>query len=153
MWDVFISHAWEDKEDITRPLAEALRRKGLWPQKELDGLTAREVGSGKVILPIWHDVTWEDGRRFSPTLADKLAVLTAKGLDTVVEEIVRALQQAVSTVVVGGRFPAGVSGWLGNKHCGDLCQRSGGDPPGSCGGIVVHILVCVIGLILVNMRK
>jgi hypothetical protein len=105
MWDVFISHAWEDKEDIARPLAEASRRKGLrvsydefaltlgdslrrsierglaqsrygvvilspdffgkeWPQKELDGLTAREVGSGKVILPIWHNVTWEDVRRF-----------------------------------------------------------------------------------------
>ena len=28
-WDVFISHAWEDKEDIARLLAEALRRKGL----------------------------------------------------------------------------------------------------------------------------
>ena len=28
-WDVFISHAWEDKEDIARPLAEALRQKGL----------------------------------------------------------------------------------------------------------------------------
>ncbi|TEU12597.1 MAG: toll/interleukin-1 receptor domain-containing protein, partial [Anaerolineales bacterium] len=28
-WDVFISHTWEDKEDIARPLAEALRQKGL----------------------------------------------------------------------------------------------------------------------------
>ena len=28
-WDVFISHAWEDKEDIARPPAETLRRKGL----------------------------------------------------------------------------------------------------------------------------
>jgi formylglycine-generating enzyme required for sulfatase activity len=131
-WDVFISHAWEDKEDIARPLAEALRQKGLrvwydeftltlgdslrrsidrglaqsrygvvilspyffakeWPQKELDGLAAREVGSGKVILPVWHNVTWEDVRRFSPMLAGKLAVSTAKGLDAVVEEILRAL--------------------------------------------------------------
>ena len=131
-WDVFISHAWEDKEDVARPLAEALRRKGLrvwydeftltlgdslrrsidrglaqsrygvvilsphffakeWPQKELDGLVAREVSSGKIILPVWHNVTWEDVRRFSPTLADKLAVSTAKGLDAVVEEILRAL--------------------------------------------------------------
>ena len=130
MWDVFISHAWTDKEDIARPLAEALRRKGLrvwydeftltlgdslrrsidrglaesrygvvilspnffakeWPQKELDGLAAREVDSGKVILPVWHNVKWEDVRRFSPTLADKLAVSTAKGIDAVVEEILR----------------------------------------------------------------
>jgi hypothetical protein len=27
-WDVFISHAWEDKEDIARPLAEALDERG-----------------------------------------------------------------------------------------------------------------------------
>jgi formylglycine-generating enzyme required for sulfatase activity len=133
-WDVFISHAWEDKEDIARPLAEALREAGLrvwydeftltlgdslrrsidrglaqsrygvvilspnffakeWPQRELDGLVTREVSSGKTILPIWHNVTWEDVRRFSPTLADKLAVSTAKGLDAVVEEILRALRE------------------------------------------------------------
>ena len=139
-WDVFISHAWEDKEDIARPLAEALRRKGLrvwydeftltlgdslrrsidrglgqsrygvvilsrhffakeWPQKELDGLAAREVGSGKVILPVWHNVIWEDVRRFSPTLADKLAVSTAKGLDAVVEEILQVIPEAVSRAV------------------------------------------------------
>jgi formylglycine-generating enzyme required for sulfatase activity len=132
-WDVFISHAWEDKEDIARPLAEALRQKGLlvwydeftltlgdslrraidrglaqsrygvvilspnffakeWPQRELDGLVAREISSGKVILPVWHNVTWEDVSRFSPTLADKLAVSTTKGLDAVVEEILRALR-------------------------------------------------------------
>jgi DNA-binding CsgD family transcriptional regulator len=28
-WDVFISHAWEDKEAIARPLAEALTARGL----------------------------------------------------------------------------------------------------------------------------
>ena len=28
-WDVFISHAWEDKEEIARPLAQALEAKGL----------------------------------------------------------------------------------------------------------------------------
>ncbi len=133
MWDVFISHAWEDKEDIARPLAETLRRRGLrvwydeytltlgdslrrsidrglaqskygivilspnffakeWPQRELDGLVAKEVSSGKTILPVWHNVTWEDVRPFSPILADKLAVSTAKGLDVVVEEILRVLR-------------------------------------------------------------
>ena len=29
LWDVFISHASEDKEAIARPLAEALRSHGL----------------------------------------------------------------------------------------------------------------------------
>ena len=94
-YDIFISHAWEDKKTIARPLAQALLEIGLkvwydkfilklgdslrrsidhglsksrygivilsphffekeWPQRELDGLVAREVSSGKVILPIWH---------------------------------------------------------------------------------------------------
>ena len=29
MWDVFISHAWEDKDTVARPLADALKRAGL----------------------------------------------------------------------------------------------------------------------------
>jgi hypothetical protein len=29
MWDIFISHAWEDKEEIARPLTEALQQVGL----------------------------------------------------------------------------------------------------------------------------
>jgi hypothetical protein len=27
-----------------------------WPQKELDGLVAREVNGIKVILPVWHNI-------------------------------------------------------------------------------------------------
>lgn len=133
MWDVFISHAWEDKETIARPLADALSKAGLsvwydeltltlgdglrrsidrglveskygvvilsphffaksWPQRELDGLTTREISSGKVILPVWHNVTREDIERFSPPLADKLGVSTGAGLDSVVREILRAVR-------------------------------------------------------------
>jgi hypothetical protein len=29
MWEIFICHAWEDKEEIARPLAEALQQAGL----------------------------------------------------------------------------------------------------------------------------
>lgn len=47
-----------------------------WPQYELNGLTAREMDGHKVILPIWHKVTKRDVLRFSPTLADKVAVNT-----------------------------------------------------------------------------
>jgi len=132
-WDVFISHAWEDKEAIARPLAEALRRKGLrvwydeftltlgdslrrsidrglaqskygvvilspnffakeWPQKELDGLAAREVYGDKVILPIWHNVTADQVREYSPTLADRVAVSSDRGLEHVVEELLRVIK-------------------------------------------------------------
>ena len=129
-WDLFISHASEDKDDVARPLADkfiehglkvwydeytltvgdSLRRsidRGLaacryglvilsphfiqkeWTQKELDGLVAREDGSEKRILPVWHNVGRSDVVAFSPTMADKLGVSTSKGLDHVVKEIMR----------------------------------------------------------------
>ena len=133
VWDIFISHASEDKDAVARPLADkliqhgcyvwydeytltlgdSLRRsidKGLaasryglvilsphffekeWPQKELDGLVAREDGSEKRILPVWHNVSWKDVVSFSPPLAEKLGVSTMKGLEHVVREINRILK-------------------------------------------------------------
>ena len=137
-WDVFISHAAEDKEAFVRPLAQALRERGLsvwfdeftltvgdslrrsidnglarsrfgiimispyllekeWPQKELDGLAAREVGGTKVILPVWHNITIEQLRARSPMLADRLATLSSHGIDRVVVELVQAMAAAVAT--------------------------------------------------------
>ncbi|KYK34357.1 MAG: hypothetical protein AYK19_12275 [Theionarchaea archaeon DG-70-1] len=58
-----------------------------WPQRELDGLVARETSSRKVILPVWHNVTQEDIERFSSILADRLGVSTTGGLDIVIQEI------------------------------------------------------------------
>lgn len=132
-FDVFISHASEDKDDVARPLAEMLRSRGLrvwfdemelklgdslrrsidrgliesryglvilspnffakeWPRKELDALVAREDGSEKVILPIWHRVSREDILKHSPLLADKLAAPTSKGLAYLVDQVVRAVE-------------------------------------------------------------
>jgi HD-GYP domain-containing protein (c-di-GMP phosphodiesterase class II) len=131
-WDVFISHASEDKIAFARPLAEALSAKGLrvwyddfalkvgdslresidhglinsrygivilspnffakdWPRKELNGLATREVGKKKVILPIWHAVGVEDVRSYSALLADRIAITTDKGLEYVVESLLRVL--------------------------------------------------------------
>lgn len=114
-FDLFISHASEDKEEFVRPLAEALQALGVdvwydefqlrvgdslrrsidkglansrfgvvvlssaffaknWPQYELDGMVAREMNGVKVILPIWHRVTKDEVMRFSPTLADRVAL-------------------------------------------------------------------------------
>jgi hypothetical protein len=132
IWDVFISHASEDKIAIARPLADALRTKGLrvwydefalkvgdslresidhgltnshygvvilsqnffakhWPQMELNGLATREVGQEKVILPVWYGVGFEDVRRYSPPLADRIAVSADKGLEPVLESLLRVL--------------------------------------------------------------
>lgn len=134
-WDLFISHASEDKDEVARPLTDdfiklglsvwydeytltvgdSLRRsidRGLascrfglvilsphflqkeWTQKELDALVAREDGSEKRILPVWHNVTRKEIVAFSPTLADRLGVSTAKGLDHVVKEIMRVFHIA-----------------------------------------------------------
>jgi hypothetical protein len=132
-WDVFISHASEDKDAIARPLAEALREKGLkvwydeatltlgdslrqsidrglarsqygivilskaffskhWPQRELDGLDAREVNGVKVILPVWHGVDHATVVGHSPTLAGRMAVSSSRGIPAVVAEILKALR-------------------------------------------------------------
>lgn len=133
-WDVFISHAREDKEAIARPLADGLRARGItvwfdefaltvgdslrrsidhglaqsrfgivvisknflrkeWPQKELDGLVAREVDGIKVILPVWHEIGAAEIRSYSPFLADRLAASSDKGLDHVIEELIRAIRR------------------------------------------------------------
>jgi hypothetical protein len=49
-----------------------------WPQYELNGLVAREVGGQSAILPIWHKVTREDVLEYSPSLADRVAVSTGQ---------------------------------------------------------------------------
>jgi len=63
-----------------------------WPQLELDGLAQREVNGQKVILPIWHNVSREEVVNFSPILADRLAVSSARGTESVVTEVTRVVQ-------------------------------------------------------------
>ena len=105
IWDLFVSHASEDKDTFVRPLAVTLRSLGIsvwydefslrvgdslsrsidkgiarssyglvvvsrafikkaWPEYELRGLVTREIGEGKVILPIWYGVGREEVARF-----------------------------------------------------------------------------------------
>jgi hypothetical protein len=58
----------------------------------LDGLASLEIDGQKVILPIWHNVSFEEVRRFSPTLADRIACPTTRGLEIVVTEIIAAIR-------------------------------------------------------------
>jgi hypothetical protein len=62
-----------------------------WPQKELDGLIARESDGQKVILPLWHEVDAELVYKYSPLLANRIATLSSKGLDIVVKDILAVL--------------------------------------------------------------
>lgn len=132
-FDVFISHASEDKDDLVRPLANALARAGYrvwydefelrvgdglsksidhglsqssyglvvlspsffaknWPRYELDGLIARQMVGEKVILPVWHKVTRDEILKYSPPLADKLALdSAAQSIKEMVSELARVL--------------------------------------------------------------
>ena len=64
-----------------------------WPQRELDGLVAREVQGKKVLLPVWHEVGYDDIVKFSPTLADKLGISSARGIDAVVTALHTAIRK------------------------------------------------------------
>ncbi len=88
IWYDEFSLAWGDslRRNIDRGLASS--RFGIvilsenffakeWPQRELDGLVAREVSGDSRIFPIWHKVTKDEVARFSPTLSDRLAINTA----------------------------------------------------------------------------
>jgi hypothetical protein len=134
-YDVFVSHAAEDKEAVVRPLAEALKARGVtvwydefelkvgdslrrridgglsasrfgvvvlspaffergWPQYELDGLVTREVAGGRqLILPVWHGLSAEDVRRYSPSLADKVARSTeSESIERIADEIAEVVR-------------------------------------------------------------
>ena len=64
-----------------------------WPQKELDGMVAREVNGKKVVLPIWHEIDAEGIRKFSPMLADRVAISSRKGIEAVVDALVEAMRR------------------------------------------------------------
>lgn len=133
-WDVFISHASEDKEEVVLPLTDLLITSGLkvwldkveifigdslrekidlglahsqfgivilshnffskaWPKSELDGLFSREIGGEKVILPVWHNISFEEIKSYSPLIAGKLAANTSNGLSEVKNKILSAIHK------------------------------------------------------------
>lgn len=122
-YDVFLSHASEDKDTLVRPLAQHLEKMGLciwydefmlrpgdslrrsidkglglsrlgvvilsqsffkkeWPQKELDALVSQEATGGQRIIPVWHNLTREEVAKYSPLLADRIAISTVIGVQS-----------------------------------------------------------------------
>lgn len=68
-------------------LSEAFFRKG-WTNHELDGLVTRTVAGEQSLLPIWHKLTADQVRAFSPSLADKVAMTTeAFNIEEIAEQI------------------------------------------------------------------
>lgn len=119
-YDVFISHAWEDKKDFVDELVDELKKVGFkvwydtngikwgdsmrrkideglshskfgivvlspnyiapgkyWTKAELDALFSLESINGKMLLPIWHNLTKQDVMNFSPIMANRKAMTTA----------------------------------------------------------------------------
>ncbi|YCI30856.1 TIR domain-containing protein [Erwinia sp. PK3-005] len=133
-YDVFISHASEDKDVFVRPFAQALIDRGIavwydemslrwgdslrknidkglansrfgivvlsknfiqkqWTEYELNGLIASEVNGQGRVLPIWHEISKTEVMKYSPSLADKLAMNTlTQTVDEIVEELVSILK-------------------------------------------------------------
>lgn len=132
-WDVFISHASEDKATVARPLRDALTHLGVsvwldearlrvgdslrrkidegirasrfgvvvlseaffrkgWTNHELDGLVTRNVAGEQSLLPIWHDLSAEQVRHYSPSLADKVAMSTGS---LSIEEMAQQIAEVV----------------------------------------------------------
>ncbi len=68
-------------------LSEHFFSKG-WPQRELNGLYVIENQGPARILPIWHKVSKDEVARFSPTLADRVALNTSlKSADEIAVEL------------------------------------------------------------------
>jgi hypothetical protein len=64
-----------------------------WTQLELDGLIALDQGPRRgSILPVWHNVTEEQVRRWNPTLAGRLATSTSKGIPAVADDLIAAIE-------------------------------------------------------------
>lgn len=77
-----------------------------WPQRELQGLAAREVIAGsKVILPVWHEMDQAFLVKHSPVLADRLGALTSRGIGHVADQICRAVEAAGLRAQHGGGGP------------------------------------------------
>ena len=63
-----------------------------WPQYELDGLVTCQMNGHKLILPVWHNVDHSAVADYSPTLAGYVAARSSNGVESVVDEIVKAYE-------------------------------------------------------------
>ena len=65
----------------------------IWIQIELDGLRTLEVGGEIKLLPILHNVSHGDVKKYSATLGGKLAVSSAEGMTEVVDKIMKVVRR------------------------------------------------------------
>ncbi len=69
-----------------------------WPQNELDALASRQNQDGKkVILPIWHNIEFNEIKEYSPLLSGLLAARSSDKLESVVEQIVTVCNEPIDS--------------------------------------------------------
>ncbi|WP_129779438.1 toll/interleukin-1 receptor domain-containing protein [Peristeroidobacter soli] len=80
-----------------------------WPQMELSALTGQEVASGKPLVTIWHNMDRDAVARYSPLIADKIAIPSGLGITDVIEKIKQALHARLNrdTSAAIGQFSEG----------------------------------------------
>jgi CheY-like chemotaxis protein len=66
-----------------------------WPQEELNALMMREGSDREIILPVWHNLTFDDIRREAPMLLDRYAARSLDGLEIVLKNLLRELRPDV----------------------------------------------------------
>lgn len=95
-----------------------------WPTSELDALVAKENVGKKVILPIWHNLDYDDVARRSQILASRLAADTGEGLPRIAAKIVRAIENSRSK---GRHSIQLLAGRLTKETSADLPERDRSD--------------------------
>ncbi len=100
-------------DSLTRKIDEGLSRsrfgivvlspnffKKPWAKRELNGLTFREmVERRNLILPIWHRVNVQEVAQYSLPLADKKAVSTSEGFNSLVRKLIRKIKPEESPLI------------------------------------------------------
>jgi hypothetical protein len=129
---VILSHAFFSKD---------------WPQRELDGLVAKEIaGEHRVILPIWHGVGHDEIVEYSPTLADRVGVSTdAETIESIGVRISRVLnrQRGLTLGAAGGQPPSNHDARSRADALGEYRRRAEdaprfGPPSGEAANFALH---------------
>jgi hypothetical protein len=64
-----------------------------WPKKELEALNSKAmIGTRKIILPVWHEITSKYVNEHFPMLAGLVAVPTKIGIENVAEKLEKAIK-------------------------------------------------------------
>lgn len=104
-----------------------------WPKAELQALFSSMVAGEKEIIPVWHNISQKEVFKFSPLLADIVAVTTTdKSIDDVVLEILRVVSPKMAEGLLRAKIVTE------NMDSGDYKVLELDDFPNAKSGPVVH---------------